>query len=390
MKAVVLHHNLNNVGGEASLAINTIESLYKIGYDVDLVTIQKPDLEMIAKNYGKRLTLENVRCLFPFKISYLGIYQRLLLATPMHLDFGDADIVINTNGEYLPYNIPQSTTCILYVHFPVSLMASSKYRNNKYNQSKLWKAYFLPYQNMANRLANRALKRADIILANSKFTKNALAEINPGLKSHILYPPVDIERFSNAYHSTFREKKVLVISRFSPEKQLDKIVSLARMVQTNIQFQVIGLVTPMNRQYFNYILERIRDKGLHDKILLTPNATNEEIIEAMSSSSAYFHTMEGEHFGVSIIEAMAAGLIPIVPSYGGCSEIVPVKYHYNTIKEAADKISKAFSEFSNEKIEYFHDFAQYFSLPSFTRKLQQLLIPAFENKRKLYAGKFNR
>ena len=74
--------------------------------------------------------------------------------------------------------------------------------------------------------------------------------------------------------------------------------------------------------------------------MLTPNASNEELIDSMSKSMIYLHTMFGEHFGVSIIEAMAAGLVPIVPAYGGCSEIVPADHQYDTLEEAADHIAK--------------------------------------------------
>ena len=48
---------------------------------------------------------------------------------------------------------------------------------------------------------------------------------------------------------------------------------------------------------------------------------------------------------VSILEfplwkQMAAGLIPVVTSYGGCSEKVPKEYQYTDIKDAYDCISK--------------------------------------------------
>ena len=49
--------------------------------------------------------------------------------------------------------------------------------------------------------------------------------------------------------------------------------------------------------------------------------------------------MIGEHFGMSVIEAMAAGLITVVPKEGGTSEFVPQQYQYDTIKRAAEIIT---------------------------------------------------
>ena len=141
MKAVVIHHNLNVPGGEATVAIETIQSLCELGYDVELVTVQKPYLESIAKAYGKRLVIKKVKHLFPLKIKYFGIYQRLLTIISS-LSIGDSDVIINTNGNILPYRIPNDIPYILYFHFPILRIASTDYyNNNKYQKSLFWKIY---------------------------------------------------------------------------------------------------------------------------------------------------------------------------------------------------------------------------------------------------------
>jgi alpha-1,2-mannosyltransferase len=384
LKALVLHHNLNSAGGEASLAVHMIESLHNIGYEVDLMTVQKPDLEFIADINGKRPPLKNIKYLIPFKINCLGVYQRLIAAMPVRSNLEDTDIIVSTSGDTLPYDVPPHVVCILYIHFPVLL----RNMNHKYNQSVLWKTYFKPYQVLGKALSKKALVRSNIVLANSYFTQDALAKAY-GIKSSVLYPPVDIERFSTAYHSRSRERKVLVLSRFSPEKRIEKIISLSQMVTNATSFEVVGSVTPMNRYYFNSLLEKIKDHGLQDKIKLTPNASNDELIEAMSSCNVYLHAMDGEHFGISIIEAMAAGLIPVVPSYGGCKEIVPSQYHYNTLEEAAEKISIASTDIDHGKIDYFNNIARQFSLQRFTENLKDFIQPISKKQEAMYSVQGN-
>jgi glycosyltransferase involved in cell wall biosynthesis len=117
----------------------------------------------------------------------------------------------------------------------------------------------------------------------------------------------------------------------------------------------------------------IQDHGLKDKIQLIPNATKDEMINAMSSSMVYLHTMAGEHFGISIVEAMAAGLIPVVPSYGGCSEIVPSEYQYTTIEEAADCISKNIDHYDSTKKKFVYEIVKQFSPDNFRRNLKYLI-----------------
>ena len=379
MKAVVIHHTLNAPGGESTVAIETIESLYELGYDIELITVQKPNLEYLAKIYGKRIHIRKIKSLIPFKMNYFSLYQRLLMVIP-RLGLRDSDIIINTHGSVIPYRIPNDISCISYLHFPISVLNSSDsdsdHGSKKYQKSFLWNAYFKAYAVIANELMKRALFRSNIILVNSKFTKDALKKVYPKLDSHVLYPPVDIERFLPAYRSNFKRKhQVLVISRFSPEKQIEKAIIIAQMVQY-VRFKVIGSVTPANWPYFSLLQKKIKECGLENRVSLTPNATNEELIDSMSESMIYLHTMHGEHFGISIVEAMAAGLVPIVPSYGGCSEIVPSEYQYSTLEEAAKCISKNIHEYNEEKRTMSHGIAKQFSSLLFRKDIQEYIEKA--------------
>ena len=238
MKAVVLHHTLNSPGGESSFAIETINSLSRLGYDIELVTVQKPNLELISKKYGKILPIKKIKFISPFGMNYFGIYQRLLTAISS-LKVESSDLVINTNGNSLPFNLPPNILCILYIHFPAFLQTSAEYDNNKYTQTLFWKAYFKPYQIMSHLLTKRALKRSNIIFTNSKFTQNAIKKAYPAFDPQVIYPPIDIERFSSCLNSKSRDNQVLVISRFSPEKQIEKAIQIAKILK-NIKFIIIG------------------------------------------------------------------------------------------------------------------------------------------------------
>ncbi len=369
MKASVIHHTINSLGGEASVALETIEALYELGYEVELITVQKPNLNRIFKAYGKSVHVKHVKPLFPFKFSGFGIYQRLLTVMPS-LNLKDSDIIINTNGNSFPLNISNDTFSILYVHFPSLLLSSEGYNNTKYQKSLFWRAYFKPYHILANKFTKNALSKAKLIITNSKFTNDALKTAYPNTNSHTVYPPVDIDRFSNALNSNSRERKVLVVSRFSHEKQIENAIKIAHHLK-NINFEIIGSLIPANRQYYNHIKEMIQSYALENRIRLIPNASHKELIDAMSTSSIYLHTMKGEHFGISVVEAMAGGLLPIVPSYGGCAEIAPQDYQYNTIQEAAELISKSINAYDETIKKDMHSLSKQFSSSQFRDKLKQ-------------------
>jgi hypothetical protein len=147
-KAAVIHHTLNSPGGESTVAIETIESLYELGYEVELVTVQPPDLDGISKSYGKKIHIATIKSLLPFKLNYFGVYQRLLTMLSS-MDFKDSDVVINTHGDALPYRISGNVPYLLYLHFPTFLMNSKGiYGSNKYRKSFFWRAYFKPYSSV--------------------------------------------------------------------------------------------------------------------------------------------------------------------------------------------------------------------------------------------------
>jgi glycosyltransferase involved in cell wall biosynthesis len=379
-KAVVIHHTLNTLGGETTVAIETIESLYELGYEVEFVTVQPPDLDSISRAYGKKIHIGRIKSLLPFKLNYFGIYQRLLtMLSSSTIDLKNSDVVINTHGDALPYRISGATPYLLYLHFPTFLMSSTaSYASNKYRKSLFWRAYFKPYTLITQSLAVRAITRSSLILTNSAFSREAIREAFADVHAYVLYPPVDAERFSHAYSQTInaREAKVLVVARFSPEKQIENAIKVAHLLGRNIKFHIVGSLAPANRPYFKMLQNLIETYGLTQTVTLTPNASNEELVDAMSKSMIYFHTMIGEHFGVSIVEAMAAGLIPIVPSYGGCSEIVPSEYQYHTLEEAAEYIAKYAKIADDQKRIQMHEIARQFSPDNFRKSMKQYIEQA--------------
>jgi glycosyltransferase involved in cell wall biosynthesis len=377
-KAIIIHHTLNTLGGETTVAIETIESLNQLGYEVELVTVQPPDLERIEKSYGKKIHIARTKSLFPFKLNYFGVYQRLLTLLSS-TDFKDSDVVINTHGDALPYRISENAAYLLYLYFPTFLMNSSgNYGSNKYRKSFFWKAYFKPYSMIAHYLAMRATTRSNLILTISKFSREAIREAFPGVHPYILYPPVDIERFSPAYIQPInaRELKVLVVSRFSPEKRIENAIKIAHLLGGKIKFQIVGSLAPANRSYFNRLQQMIERYHLSQTVSLTPNASNQELIDSMSNSTVYLHTMIGEHFGVSIVEAMAAGLVPIVPDYGGCSEFVPADQQYHTLEEAADRIAENAKHVNDEKRQKMHEISKQFSPNNFRKAMSTYIEQA--------------
>src|SRR6266540_1694231 len=50
------------------------------------------------------------------------------------------------------------------------------------------------------------------------------------------------------------------------------------------------------------------------------NPSRETYHEILGEAKVYLHLMEGEHFGITIVEAMSAGCVPVVHDSGGPKE----------------------------------------------------------------------
>jgi glycosyltransferase involved in cell wall biosynthesis len=80
-------------------------------------------------------------------------------------------------------------------------------------------------------------------------------------------------------------------------------------------------------------------KDLPANYVLKPNLPEEDLIKLLSNSRIYVHLMEGEHFGIAPMEALASGCITLVHNSGGSGEFIPEEYRWNTFEHLKTKIA---------------------------------------------------
>lgn len=189
----------------------------------------------------------------------------------------------------------------------------------------------------------------------SKHARSAVSSAKIAVSEPLVIPPpVSVEEFRRtALHSCEREDFIVVISRFNPRKKLENAVALAHLLKKqNIGKGMImaGGLMPQDRNYYDQIVNMIKTSGVSDYVRLEVNATSEMLKSILRKGKVYFHPMQGEPFGISIAEAMSAGLIPVVPSIGGHTDFVPEKYRFSSLEDAAAKIRIALDATQEERI----------------------------------------
>jgi glycosyltransferase involved in cell wall biosynthesis len=366
MRAGLVHHSLNSRGGGERVAVNVIELLNEMGFEVELITSQPPDFKQLNSAYNRDVRVNKVRSLLPIKISVFGIYQRLFTSIPAASS--KVDILVNTHGDVLPHISSNNIPTITYCHFPSVALLLKDYPS-KYQNSLFWRIYFEPYRRIMQGRMSKSICTG-VVLTNSEFSKKAIIDLYPKANPVIISPPVDTKSFRQILNSSRRENQVLVVSRFTSEKRLELALEVAKKLKVKVV--IIGSLIPANKLYFDMLEDKIQKESLQNLVTLLPNASFSTLLDTMSKSKVYLHTMRGEHFGISIVEAMSAGLIPVVPDYGGFTEFVPRQYHYNDIYKMIDNIQYAFDLAYSER-DKISNIADQFSEQNFKSKMKKLI-----------------
>jgi glycosyltransferase involved in cell wall biosynthesis len=268
------------------------------------------------------------------------------------------DFIIVTGGSTLIPNSMADRT-IVYVHYPIDLEVV----HQRYLTSKAKKIYIKPWRFISNSLDY--IKKCTLI-TNSNYTKQTI-KTAWGMDATVIYPPCPQYSFQLADKIT--KDVVCSIGRFTPEKEYETILEIARR-QPHIQFELVGNVT---RDKFHYF-EQLKSSAPRN-VIFHANASIQEKIQVLNRSKVLLHCFVGEHFGISLIEAMSAGVIPVTHNSGAAEvdSIVPRKFRYNSINEAIRMIGKALSTWNLDEAHRLREYAKRFSPELFEKNLNQFM-----------------
>jgi glycosyltransferase involved in cell wall biosynthesis len=349
--ANVIHTSLNYRGGAEGLAITTIEALGNLGFDIELTVLEKPNIKELENAYGNTIVsiLKNTSAVHTLQ-TFQGSIQKY-------------DIIINTAGDILPYFTPSFSkiNAITYCHFPlatyrieaedpiyIEFLKRIRFSNNieNYNEKANLELASTTYTKMI---------RNSTVITNSEYSRKALHKTFH-IDSIVLSPPVNVDLFRNNVllnPSNNRKNLILVISRLHPSKKVENAILLAKLLKQNkidVTMKIVGNLYPSELCYHAFLEQMIQEYNLTDYVTIQTNISFTELVATMRECKLYFNQCPGEPFGISTVEAMSAGLIPVVPDVGGQTEFVPSNYHFHTFGEAMQVISSALDIDNSERL----------------------------------------
>lgn len=235
------------------------------------------------------------------------------------------------------------------------------------------------------------LSRVSEVFCNSNFTKSFVDE-EIGVSSRILYPPISLNK-----KNVKKENIILNVGRFRVrntdnsdyKKQGIMVEVFKEMIDEGFKGWTFVLAVGLqdkDRDEFDLLQKKA--SGYPIKFMI--NKSNDELWSIYSKAKIYWHASGfgedlkahpeyAEHFGISTVEAMGAGAVPVVINAGGQKEIVETGENgflwdsTNELKKITLKLS-ADKELYNGLSKNAMKRARYFEGNRFCEELNKIII----------------
>lgn len=302
-KVAIVHDWL--VGGGAEKVVEQLHNMYP---QAPIYTAYCSD--EWRKKFNDRVVtgyLQN----WPF--SWFRKYLPVLMSNwfrSLNLQEYDTILVSSGNGTANHIQKPEQAKMVFYCHTPTHYLwdKHDEYLSNP-GFGILNPVVRVGLSGFLETLQERDLKgaqQADVIIANSTHTKEQIQKYY-SQTSKVIFPPVNIERFKT---STKKHRRgFVIVGRQVPYKRFDLAVTACN--ELKLPLTVIG-DGPEH--------QKLRALA-GDTITFIKNAADKDVEQALHEAEGYIFTSE-EDFGISPVEALAAGCPVIAYKAGGALDYV--------------------------------------------------------------------
>ncbi|MFZ5376071.1 MAG: glycosyltransferase family 4 protein [Patescibacteria group bacterium] len=262
----------------------------------------------------------------PEKIQIKNKYQLFLNDSLQNVDF--ISTPLKTDESFLRKLVWTKQFDLIYYLTDGSLFFSLAKKNILHIQ--------FPFTNLRLSLLDKLkLITWQVINANSSFTKEVV-EKRWGIRINFIHYPAAIP--SDVFQQYQKEKIILSVGRFFKHlnsKRQDVLIRIFQEMRRAYPKSMDGwklvLVGGVEDQEY---LKELKTLSVQDPaISIQTNARREQLEALYRHASIYWHAAgfeidelnqpeKVEHFGISTVEAMAAGCVPVVHNKGGQTEIM--------------------------------------------------------------------
>ena len=374
MRISVIHHSLDLLGGGERVCLSLLRALDRTRHEVELRCVAPPPNVGFANDgggaggaspgaaAGTRVDLRRVRLA---RLSGpAGPDARTDFAAEVRGLFRDtgSDVAVVTDGGFVMERTDAPRVvwyCNSALRLEVEELSRPRPRpRHPRNIVRLWRYK----RSIRQRFATARDDRVEIVPNTESTGKEVSAAIGRPVRGPAVYPPVDVRRFG-ALRGVPKERRTATVARFSPEKNLGAAVRIMRNVGG--RYDIVGNARgPFQLAH----LEQVR-RAAPSGMRLHANVGQDALDRAVGGARAYLQTSE-ETFGMAVVEAVAAGCVPVVPDNSAHPETVPfAELRYGTEEEAARIVRGALDGRYDRLLPALRDHVQRFSEEAFQKAM---------------------
>ncbi|KAM9328269.1 GDP-Man:Man(3)GlcNAc(2)-PP-Dol alpha-1,2-mannosyltransferase-like [Pholidichthys leucotaenia] len=228
-----------------------------------------------------------------------------------------------------------------YVHYPTistDMLSVVRERNPRFNNpdyvsnSLFLSAFKVVYYCLFALLYGMAGSCSDLIMVNSSWTLDHILSLwrSPN-RTCVVYPPCDVSAFLDIPLEEDGDRKchsIVSVGQFRSEKDHRLQIRAFKKVLDRRREGVVGtealklvLIGGCRNQEDEDRVLMLRglsqELGLADQVEFKLNIPFEELKREMADATIGLHTMWNEHFGIGVVECMAAGKVILAHKSGG-------------------------------------------------------------------------
>ena len=359
-------------GGVFDVLLGIIRVLNDRGIEPDLLTLKSHISQSdIQRLYGSDLKVNIREIAVNPTLPYEWHFLWFNLISRRYLD--GYDLIVNSSNTSFLTGFKAKTLC--YVHYPRRDRVRSPKQSIHFpdgpgksfldvGSDPFWLASLLYKFDTRSHGGER-------VIANSEFTKQAILanfSLDP-TAVQVIYPPVRFER-----RSSLGAERNLVASlgRFEPYKRQLEQIQIAESLP-ELDFHIMGFAG--GDDYADRCARYVESRNLQNVKLLV-NGSRDEVQDTLSRARFFLHTMQNEPFGITTVQAIAQGCIPVVHDSGGQREVVPIdELRFTGRDEASTKLMRLFESDSGlgQTLSQLQTSIQRFSEEAFIREIGDVI-----------------
>jgi len=339
MKIALVHDYIRDFGG-AERVLKVLSEMYPNAPIYTAFYIKDSTAYKELSSTDGRKNKQIIESKFAFFIKHFNLYSPLRFLLPQiwgSIDLSKYDLVITSCSNYIArgFKVGENTKVVAYCHTPPRFLYG--YKTGDLQKFWLVKIYSNFIGHFLRQFDFNSAQKIKYWIANSK---NVAERIKKFYRkdSTVIYPPVDFKKFSSLVVP--KEDFFLIVSRIVGTKGIVEAAEAANKL--GIKLKIVGEGAGILN------VENKLKKYLGKDLEMLGRLDEEELTSVYTRAKGFIALARDEDFGMTVVEAQAAGT-PVIAFKGGgfIESVIESKTgifvedtDVNTLKKAFEKFNK--------------------------------------------------